>query len=71
MTPEEVLKELQRELATRKQVYPKWVALGKLKRPTADHRIAAIEWAIDFIEKNAPLEPDAEQEQLSLFGDEL
>lgn len=57
MTIDEVLKELKRELATRRRVYPNWVAQGKLTQATADHRVEAIEWAIDVIEECKPLEP--------------
>lgn len=71
MTREEILKELQRELATRRSVYPKWVSLGKLKQKTANHRIKAIEWAIALIEGTAALpETEPEREQLDLFGGE-
>lgn len=37
------LKELQRELATRKHVYPRWVADGRIGKPVARERILILE----------------------------
>lgn len=50
MNLEDVIKELKRELATRRSVYPRWVEFGKLSQATADHRIKAIEVAIENLE---------------------
>lgn len=63
MTPDQVLKELRRELGMRRSCYPRWVKEGKLSQATADHRIEVIEWAIGVIEEGRPPEP----EQQSLF----
>ena len=50
----EILKELRRELAMRRKCYPSWVADGRLTKPTADHRIAMIEQAIEALESSQP-----------------
>jgi hypothetical protein len=42
-TDSEKLKWLQREIAMRKNVYPKWVANGRLKPDKADREIALME----------------------------
>jgi hypothetical protein len=47
---DELIKELRRELAVRKSVYPKWVNGKKLKQLTADFRIACIEQVIALLE---------------------
>lgn len=57
MTHDEVLKELKRELGMRRKLYPNWVQQGKLSQQTADHRIDAIEYAIDVLEECKPLDP--------------
>lgn len=53
----DAIKELKRELATRKRVYPNWVDSGKITGAIAEHRIACIEKAIAFIEENQPKPP--------------
>ena len=38
----EMIAELERELALRTSVYPRWVAAGKLKKDKADRQIAVL-----------------------------
>lgn len=59
-----VLAELNRELAMRQDLYPMWVNSGRLTSKTAEHRIAALQKAIELIE--ATQQPQAKQ--YSLFG---
>lgn len=62
ITTEVILKELRRELATRKALYPRWVQQGRISGHDADHRTACMQAAIER------LEPIAEQEkQPTLF----
>lgn len=42
-TPKEKLACAARELAMRRNVYPKWVANGRMKQETADREIAVME----------------------------
>jgi hypothetical protein len=49
-----VLLELNRELDTRKRVYPEWVRKNKIKRDVADHRIKLIEQAIKIVMSTIP-----------------
>jgi hypothetical protein len=44
------IKAAKRELAMRKNVYPKWVASGRMKQATADHEIAAMTAIIATLE---------------------
>lgn len=46
VTDAELLDEAQRELATRRRVYPRWVEGGKLTQKVADLRIAC---ALEFV----------------------
>ena len=41
-TREEKLKEVAREIALRRNVYPKWVRDGRMSRDDADRRIAVL-----------------------------
>ncbi|MDQ3750434.1 MAG: hypothetical protein M3367_15675 [Acidobacteriota bacterium] len=43
ITLEEMSKEISRELVTRKRVYPRWVADGKINQQTADFRCLVLE----------------------------
>jgi hypothetical protein len=36
------IKAARRELAMRMRVYPRWIAMGKMKQDAADHEIAAM-----------------------------
>jgi len=45
----EKLKCIEREIALRRRVYPKWIASGKLKQEKADREIAVMEAiAVDY-----------------------
>ena len=48
ITGEQVIACLKRELALRKQFYPKWIANGKMTQEKAAHEIAAMAVAIEF-----------------------
>lgn len=51
---DDVVKELQREQATRERVYPQWKREGKLNANTADHRLECIKKAISYIKQLQP-----------------
>lgn len=66
MKTSEVLAELRRELGMRRSLYPSWIQSKKIAAATADHRIEAIERAIELIEAVAEPEEGA-IEQFTLF----
>lgn len=41
--------EVEREIATRKRVFPNWVANGKIKQEDADKRIKALEAVLETL----------------------
>jgi hypothetical protein len=45
-----------RELAMRRNAYPKWIASGRMKPATADHEIAAMEAIVATLQKLQDLE---------------
>lgn len=49
ITLEQQLASVRRELAMRKNVYPKWVKAGRMKQEVADHEIAAMQAVHDTI----------------------
>jgi hypothetical protein len=53
-----LIEELERELKTRKRVYPDWVFNGKLKGVVADHRISCIEQSIEVLKKYKAEHPE-------------
>jgi hypothetical protein len=53
-TREEILAEIARELAKRRQVYPKWVLEKKLTQATANERIDRLQGAYDYIGETWP-----------------
>ena len=57
-TREEILAELARELAMRRNLYPKWVAAGKLKQPAADLQVDRMQAAHDWIRAQTPSPPE-------------
>jgi hypothetical protein len=65
ITLDEMSKEISRELVTRKRVYPRWVADGKIKEETADFRCLVLEAILRKlcaeIKENSP--------QKELFGE--
>ena len=52
----ELIRELERELATRHRVYPDWVKSHKLQSHVATHRIECIEQTIEHMRKLEHLE---------------
>ena len=52
----ELIRELERELATRRRVYPDWIRQHKLQSHTSEHRIACIEQTIEHMKKLEHLE---------------
>lgn len=69
MKPDEVLKELRRELSMRRKLYPQWEASGKIKTDTANHRVDAIAEAIRLIEEAYPQQGEVPgQMSLELFS---
>jgi len=58
ITLEEMQTEIKRELATRKNVYPRWIENGKIKKETADFRVLVLEalqiFLQDELKKSAP-----------------
>lgn len=49
----EQLAELERELAIRRRVYPRWVADGQLRKDVAEYRIRVLEAAIETVKRQA------------------
>ncbi|MDJ0950947.1 MAG: hypothetical protein QNJ94_18705 [Alphaproteobacteria bacterium] len=45
----EIVKELKREVETRRRVYPRWVAEKRLDKATASRRIVLLETAADVL----------------------
>jgi len=43
--PEDALAEIDREIALRKRVYPKWISAGRLSYETADIQLKRLEAA--------------------------
>jgi hypothetical protein len=46
MTLDQQIAELKREIALRKNVYPKWVAAGKMRQAEMDHHMGAMTAAL-------------------------
>jgi hypothetical protein len=57
--------EAQRELALRRKCYPAWVKSGKLNAGDATYQMAVMEEIVRTL-----MRLDAEQRQLSLFGEQ-
>lgn len=53
-TREEVLREIGRELAKRREVFPRWVEAGRLTQQQADDRIACMQAGYDWLRENWP-----------------
>lgn len=62
-TAQEIVEELEREVAMRKRVFPKWVAEGKLRADQAERRIGIMEQVLEDARGNAQ-----NAEQADLFG---
>lgn len=50
ITIEEQIQCVRREIRMRDQVYPRWVAAGKLKQEKSDHEIAAMKAVLATLE---------------------
>jgi hypothetical protein len=61
----EQIAEAQRELAVRRKCYPAWVKSGKLDAGDAKYQMAVMEEIVRTL-----MRLDAEQRQLSLFGEQ-
>ena len=48
---EEMVSEVQREIALRRRVYPRWVDAGKLKLDRAERQIAVLEAVVEELRK--------------------
>lgn len=51
---QQILSELARELAMRRNVFPKWIESGKLKQEVADERVRQLQFAYDYVRDNMP-----------------
>jgi len=51
ITNEDKLKCVRRELAMRRNVYPKWVSSNRMKQEQADHEIAVMATVVEDYEK--------------------
>lgn len=49
-TLDDAIREVARELALRRRVYPKWCAAGRMKQHQADWQIACLEAALERLE---------------------
>ena len=53
-TREQVLAEIARELAKRREVYPKWIAAGRISPKMAAERIDRLQAGYDFLVEKWP-----------------
>jgi hypothetical protein len=67
-TMQQVIRELERELATRNKVYPRWIREGKITEGTANHRRDCISEAIRLLDELCLLTRKAADSQLT-FAD--
>lgn len=52
---EEQIVEVRREVATRRRVYPRWIARGDIPAELAEQRLAAMEAVLETLKRiNAP-----------------
>jgi len=51
MTLTDQLACARRELAMRRNVYPKWVATGRMKQQAAEHELQAMQAIVETLEK--------------------
>lgn len=54
ITREEILHEMARELVKRRDVFPRWVADGKLTQEEAEVRVNRLQAGYDWIRQNMP-----------------
>ncbi len=52
------VKELERELAVRRGVYPRWIQTGKINRETAHRRIITLEAILADYRRRSPTSGD-------------
>lgn len=57
VTLDQQIAEIKREIAIRKNVYPKWVSAGKMRQAEADHAIAALTAALHTVMRAAGITP--------------
>jgi hypothetical protein len=65
---QQIIRELERELATRNKVYPRWIREGKITEGTANHRRDCISEAIRLLDELCLLTRRAGATQLT-FAD--
>lgn len=63
ITYDDLIREMERELATRERVYPAWKLLGKIHPDTANHRLECMRIMLHLLKSARPKEPH----QLDLF----
>lgn len=65
-TIEDAIKELNRELEMRKQLYPKWIQSGKLNRNRANAQYLAMKEALSILEtlRNGSQRKNPQQQKL-------
>ena len=63
MTLQDQIKEVQREVALRKRLYPKWIKRGDMTEGQAEYFLEAMAAIVRTL-----TELDAQQYQLPLFG---
>ena len=60
-TLKEQLKSAQRELAVRRNVYPKRLLAGSMRQESADHEIECMEAIVETLHRMWVLEADSEE----------
>lgn len=50
-TLSDAISEIKRELALRKQVYPRWIEQGKITRQDANHQYQSMERALELLQE--------------------
>ena len=58
ITVEDEIQELEREVALRKRVYPRWVAAGKMTKAKADRQIAVMQSAVERLKELVTPSPE-------------
>ncbi|MFN7931549.1 MAG: hypothetical protein U0Y68_27190 [Blastocatellia bacterium] len=59
-TIQECIAEVEREISTRRRVYPAWVDGGKIKADVADHRIDCLQTTLGLLQEMACMSPGAQ-----------
>lgn len=63
-TPEELLACAKRELAMRREFYPKWVLQGRMDQAKVDHEIGCMEGLVALAQAHV----DKHGEQITMFA---